>query len=185
MDFGFDKTKLLQYKAVALKHLSDPVKLRLAVVSALTLLSIICAYVPLSGQITKRTAMLGVEKRRLDAIKEVEALRREAESYRGRISPNADTNEWVQYILGGLRKVNLKLRDMESKQPRKIGPYRAVTLTVEVAGPYSKIKAFMEWLEQSDRLLRVHSIRIEKQPKNLLMKIVLLGLVHKNAKPAR
>lgn len=183
METGLDKEKLLHYKALVLKHLGEPSKLRLVVVCGLVLLSMAGAYVPLSGRITERRARLAEKKRRLDAIREVEALRSEVNSFRGRIPKGADTNDWVRYVLGGLREARVKLRDMASKPPYRVGCYRTVTLSVEVEGTYEELKQFMEWLEQSDRLLRVDLARLEKQSDCLVMRVVLLGLAHKNGKP--
>ena len=184
METGLDKEKLLQYKALALKHLSDPVRLRLLMVFGLVFLYVVAVHTPLSGRIAGKRKLLAEQRRRLETIKDVDSLRREIRSYRGRILKDADTNEWVQYVLGGLRKARVRLRDMSSRPPQAVGLYRTVTLAIEVEGTYAEIKGFMEWLERSDRLLRVDSIRIEKQPRSLVMKLVLLGLVHRNAKSA-
>lgn len=184
METGLDKEKLLEYKAVALKHLSDPAKLRLLVVCGLVLLAVVGVWGPLSGQIKRQRALLAGEKRRLEAVNAVASLRREVDSYRGRIAEDADTNDWVQYVLNGLRKARVRLRDMSSRPAQVVGPYRTVTLAIEVEGTYAEMKEFMEWLEGSDRLLRVDSAQIEKHPENLVMKLTLLGLVHRNAKPA-
>jgi len=184
METGLDKAKLLHYKAVALKHLGDSTKLRLMVVFSLVCLIVLGAYMPLSGEIARSKALLYDRKRRLETVGEVCALRSEVASYRQRIAADADTNEWVQYVLAGLRTGGVKLRDMSSKPAEKVGPYRTVTLCFEVEGTYPEMKAFMEWLERSERLLRVDSVRLDRQPENLTMRITLLGLVRKNAKPA-
>jgi type II secretory pathway component PulM len=184
METGFDKEKLLHYKAIALKHLGDRTKLRLSVVFVLTLLAVVGVYTPMSDRITQNKVLLSKERQRIEAIADVESLRREIESFRGRLPEGADTNEWVQYILAGLREVRVKLRDMSSKPPMKVGPYRTVTLAIEVEGTYAEVKRFVEWLEQSDRLLRVDSSQLEKKSKSIVMRLVLLGLVRKNVKAA-
>ncbi len=71
---------------------------------------------------------------------------------------------------------------MESREPRKVGPYRAVTLAVEVEGTFPNLRRFVEWLENSPRLLRVESVRFEKQTDSILMRIVVLGLVQQKTK---
>jgi hypothetical protein len=71
---------------------------------------------------------------------------------------------------------------MESSEPRRVGPYRAVTLSMEIEGIYPQLKGYVEWLEKSERVLRIDSVRFEKRPQNLLMKIIVLGLVPKNAR---
>ncbi len=182
MDTGIDKEKIEQYKALAVKHLSDPIKLRLTVIGLSIVVGMFAIYNPMSKKIQAGRSGLSAEKRRFEAVRDVEILRKEIESYDPRIPQQSDTNEWVQYILDGLRETRLKLRDMESRQPMKVGPFRTVTLSVEVEGVYPKLQQFVEWLETSDRLLRVDSIRFEKQPDTLVMKVIILGLARKNAK---
>jgi len=181
VDTGFDKARLMKYQALAVKALGDPLKMRLVVLVAVTAIGAVGVYMPLSDQILQRRALVAAEKERYEVIREVELLRREIEGYKPRISAKSDTNEWVQYLLAGSREANVKLRDMESKEPQKVGPYRAVYLVVEVEGTYARLKAFMEWLEQSDRLLRVDNIRFEKRPDVVVMKLYVLGLVQKSA----
>lgn len=181
MDAGISKEQLQRYKAIAMVHLSDPVKMRLAVIVGMTAVAIMAVYRPLVGQIETRQRQVVAQGKRANLIASVEAFRKQAKVYRPRISENSDTNEWVQYILKGLRKSGVKLRDMASRQPRRVGPYRAIVLTVEVQGNYKTIKSLMEWLEQSDRLLRVDSIRCQKKLGAIEMKVTLLGLVGKNA----
>ena len=181
MDVGIDKEKLLHYKALAARHLSDPMKLRLAVVFALLCAAIGAVYLPLSKRIEEGRRELAAERSRHQAVADVEKLRRQVQAYRDRIGNQADTNEWVQYILDGMRGFQVKLRDMESKEPRAVGPYLAVSLTMEIEGTYPRLKSFVEWLESSRQLLRVDSIRFEKRPDSVLMKVLVLGLSRKNA----
>lgn len=181
MDAGISKEQLQRYMAIATVHLSDPVKMRLAVMVAMTAVAIMAVYRPLVGQIETKQRELVAQKKRANLIASVEASRKQAKVYRPRISEKSDTNEWVQYILMGLRKSGVKLRDMSSRQPRKVGPYKAIVLTVEVQGNYKTVKSLMEWLEQSDRLLRVDSMRCQKKLGAIEMKITVLGLVGKSA----
>ncbi|MHC4789716.1 MAG: hypothetical protein ACYS8K_11025 [Planctomycetota bacterium] len=184
MELGLDKEKLKEYRDAALKHLGNPAKLRLFVVLGLLFVAFVGVYMPFTGKMSAARAALREKRQRLEAIKDVQALRKEAASFRSRIAKHADTNDWVQYVLGGLRKVRVNLRDMASKPPKRVGPYCTVTLTIEVEGTYAEVKEFMEWLEQSERLLRVDSTQLEKQQDRLVMKLTLLGLVHKDAGPS-
>jgi len=181
VDTGISKEQLQRCKAIATAHLSDPVKMRLAVIVAMTAVAIMAVYRPLAGQIETKQRQLAAQRRRVDLIAGVEVLRKQAGVYRPRISEKSDTNEWVQYILTGLRESGVKLRDMSSRQPRRVGPYKAIVLTVDVQGNYKTAKSLMEWLEQSDRLLRIDTVRCQKKLGSIEMKIVLLGLVGKNA----
>ena len=184
MDVGIDREKLLHYRKVATEFLSDPVKLRLTTIAGVVAVALVGGYMPLSKRIRETQKRLADERDRNEQITDVEKLQKQAEAYRGRISRGADTNEWVQYILGGLGQFSVKLRNMESREPKRVGPYRTVTLEMEIEGAYPQLRAFVEWLEQSDRLLRVDSVRFERNARSLLLKMVVLGLVPKNARAA-
>lgn len=181
MDFGLDKAKVQQYKALAVKFLGHPAKMRVVLLVAMTGLAVGAIYVPLSDQITLQRRRITMEKRRLDCIREVESLRQQTKQYASRIDANSDTNEWVKYLLDGCREARVRLRDMQSKEPRKVGPYKAVCLVMEVQGQYPRLKEFLEWLDLSDRLLRVDVVRIEKLPDAVIMKVQVMGLVGKRA----
>ena len=181
MDLGLDKAKLLRSKSQIAALIGDPIKMRLAVVFAVAALGVGGIYYPLSGQIAEKRAAVAAEKERLETVQQVESLRRDVTEFRSRIGKQSDSNEWVQYLLDGSRKIGVQLRGMEIKEPRKIGPYMAVSLQMEVQGTYPQVQSFVEWLDQSDRLLRVESLRLEKTPNIILMKIYVLGLVQKNA----
>ena len=182
METGIDKAKLLQYQQIALKHLHNPVRLRLTAMAGMVLLGIVVIYAPLSGRIQAMKRNLNKERERYEKIVDVEKLRKEAASYEDRIDPRSDANEWVQYVLDGLRQFEVKLRDMESGEPKKVGPYHAITLSMEIEGGYPALRSFVEWLEQSDRMLRIDSVYFDKRPDTLRMKIVILGLVPKYAR---
>lgn len=181
MELGVDKAKLLEYKAAIVKHLGNPAKLRLAVVAVLGTGAILGVYMPLSDQADANRATLAAHHERNEAVADVEKLRKEVAEYEGRIGQHSSANDWVQYMLDGLREYPVKLRDMQSKPLRRVGPYLAVTLTMEIEGTYRRMKGFMEWLESSDWVLRVDSLRFDKRPKALSMKITVLGLIPKNA----
>ena len=181
MDLGIDKAKLRQYKADITRMLSDPAKMRLAIVFVVAGLAVGAIYMPLSGQIDEAKLVASAEQKREDAIQGVETLWNEANTYRPRIVENRDTNDWVQYLLAGSRRIPVRLRDMQSREPVKVGPYKAIIFTLEVEGTFTQLKQFAEWLEQSDRLLRIDNLRLERQPNSLMMRINLLGLVRKSA----
>ena len=181
MDMGIDKAKLQQYKANVVKLLADPGKMRLVVVMVLAGLAVGAVYMPISDRIEESGRKTAAERKRFDVIKDVETLRTEANTYRPRISEKGDTNDWVQYLLGGLRQAKVGLRDMESKEAQEVGPYKAVNLALVVEGTFPQLRQFLEWLEQSDRLLRIDLIRLERQAGVVTMKVQVLGLVRKNA----
>jgi Tfp pilus assembly protein PilO len=181
MNLGLDKAKVARYKAQITKLVGDPVRMRLAIVFTVTALGVGAIYYPLSGRIDQERAAVESEQKRLAAIEEVEALRRDTKEFRARIDKQSDTNEWVQYLLAGSRQAGARLRGMETREPRKVGPYMAVALIMELQGNYAQLRGFVEWLEQSDRLLRIETVRIDKIPGFVVMRIQVLGLVQKHA----
>lgn len=181
MELGFDKAKVLRYMAITAKHLRDPVKLRLAVVTVLVVTATGTVYLPFSRRIEHNRRHLTAERSRYQNITDVEKLREQVQLYRGRIGEHSDANEWVKHVLDGLRGFRVKLRDMASKKLRHVGPYAAVTLSMEIEGSYLPLKGFVEWLEFSGGILRVDLMRFEKRSESLLMKITVLGLVPKDA----
>jgi hypothetical protein len=182
MDFGVDKTKFLHYKGIVLKHLSNPMKLRLTAVFLMAAIGVGGVYFPLSKRIQETQKKLDDERNRSNKIKDMENLLNSVELYRNRISDSSDTNEWAQYILDGLLDFKVKLRGMESSEPKRVGPYNAVAISIEIEGAFEQLREIVEWFEKSQRLLRIDSMRFEKRPDNLLMKLVVLGLVPKNVR---
>lgn len=178
-----DRQQWQRLKGFLRQHLGAPVRFRLAVVVSLTLVAVVAVYTPLWERIESAKAEMNRQQQRLDSINDVNALRKQVDFYRQRLRGDSDTNQWVQHILAAQRHAQVKLRDMESREPRKVGPYAAVTLAVEVEGTFHRLAQFVEWLEQSDRLLRIDSVRFEKQADCILLRVVLLGLVQKSAKP--
>jgi hypothetical protein len=179
MNTGIDKEKMAHYKALAELHLGDPVKLRLATVGALLVLTIGLVYIPFSRDINNIKKLYSIEKERYDCITDCEKLQKQAELYEALIAEKSDTNEWVNFLLDGLRKFKVKLRGMESKQQRKVGPYRAAAFSMEIEGSYPQLETYVEWLESSDSLVRIDSMQFEKKPAALTMKILVLGVVPK------
>jgi len=181
MDLGVDSSKLAHYKATAVRLFGDPLKMRLAVVSGAVLLGFVGIYGPLSDKISQRRQQIASEKGRFEAIRDIETLRREVQAYRPRISEKGDTNNWVQFVLAGSRQTEVGLRNMASRPPRQVGPYDGIELSIELAGSYERLKSFVEWLEQSDRLLRVESVRFDLRADGVIMKVRLMGLARRGA----
>jgi len=174
-----DKAKLMQYKALIEKHMSDPVKLRLTTIGGLLILSIVLIYMPLSKKIDANRRRLSAEKERNGCIMDCEKLQKQAAIFRSLIIEKSDTNEWVHYLLDGMREFRIKLRSIESRQQRKVGPYMAVTFSMEIEGKYPELKNYVERLEASPRLVRIDTMNLEKRSDNLVMNLTVLGVVPK------
>lgn len=174
-----DKAKMMKYKALLEKHLSDPIKLRITTMAGLLITSAVIVYMPLSKKIEESQGLYAKEKERNNYIAEYEKLEKQAAMFRAYIGDNFDSNKWVQYLLDGLRQYEIKLRGMEAKQPKTVGPYQAVTFVMELEGTYPEQKKYVHWLESSKSFIRIDSIQMEKKAGSLMMKIYVSGMLPK------
>jgi hypothetical protein len=91
----------------------------------------------------------------------VQFLSAQAALIEPRIPAESDVNESVQYILNGIRKLPVKLIQLDSDDPLRLGPYELLVLQVHVAGEVRHLDALLEWLETDQRLFRIDSIKLE------------------------
>lgn len=140
--------------------------LRLRVVLSVVLLGSWYAgvYRPLQGQIDRAAARLDGDRERLALARDVERLRRESGRFAPRLPPPGDGNQWVGFLMDGVRRVPLKLVALEPRPPVDVGPYRATVLRLVVEGPYPDLERFLRWLEDAPRLVRIDAIRIAPRP---------------------
>ncbi|MBN1787220.1 MAG: hypothetical protein JW806_02365 [Sedimentisphaerales bacterium] len=179
MELGIDKAKIMQYKAIAEQYLSDPIKLRLFTVGAVLLLGAAAVYLPISTKIDEYNHFLSAAKERNQFIADCEKLQRQALSFRPLIESKPDTNEWISYLLDGLRQFPIKLLGMSAKKQQSVGPYKAAVLEIDVGGPYQELKNYIEWLEGSGKLLRIDKLHMSQGSKGLTMRIIVLGIIPK------
>lgn len=179
MELGIDKAQLMQYKALAQQHLSDPVKLRLFTAGALLLLVTVLVYMPLYKVIDRNKKLLAAAKERNGYITDCEKLRAQAMAFRPLIEEKPDVTGWIGYLLDGMRKFQVKLRSMNPQKENKVGPYKAAALSMDIEGSYQELKNYIEWLESSKSLIRVDELKLTKGQKNMLMKITVLGIMAK------
>ena len=74
---------------------------------------------------------------------------------------NSDPNEWVQYMLAGVRGLPVKLIMIDTDAPKEAGPYRVIPVRIEVEGRFGGVDSFLRWLETNERLLRIDSVKLE------------------------
>lgn len=179
MDLGLDKARLVQYRALAEKHLNDPARLRLFTAGVLLALVFFLIYTPLSKKIEQNKRFLMEAKERNNCIINYEKLQKQAMIFRPLIMAKQDTNVWISYLLDGMRKFQVKLHGMDSKPASNVGPYQTATLSMTIEGSYNELKKYVEWLESSNNLLRIDTLQFIKEERSLVMKIVILGIVPK------
>ncbi len=162
-----------------LQRLRSPTRLRVAVTAVMLLVGYAGIYLPLSGRIEDTTRKLNGEHRRRNLAHEIDCLRAQVGKFRARLPADTDTNQWVQYVLDGIRRFPLKLNNMDSRDPQRVGPYEGVVLYIEVEGGFDELDSFLHWLETNDRLFRVDSAKIapaRNEDNKLTMQLDLVGL---------
>jgi Tfp pilus assembly protein PilO len=169
--------------ALAVRVLHNPVRLRVL----LTLLIFGGWYLgfsqPMSAGIDESTRNTSRERKRLELAKEIEQLRAQVDRFQGRLPRKTDPNEWVQFMLAGVRGFTLKLVTLDTDSTRDVGPYKAMVMKLEIEGGFQEIDRFLRWLESNPRLLRVDSIRLEPARGSrsargtMYAKLVVLGVM--------
>lgn len=142
------------------KRLQDPVQLRMFLTGFVLLLGYGCVYIPLSDAIAKESRQLVAEQQRNQLTIDITRLERQQATFAKRLPTSADSNEWMQYILGGIRKWPVQLHSLDPKPSRRIGPYQIAEFSVELEGAFTNLSAFVHWIESNDRLLRIDHIKI-------------------------
>ncbi len=167
-------------KSRLLDRLRDPMQLRIFVIATVLLVAYAGTYAPLSGKIADATAEINREQGLCQLANDVEHLRIQYQSFADRLPKQGDSNEWVEYLLGGIRRFPLRKTKLDCDPVRDVGPYKAVVLRVELEGSFFAMDALLRWLDSNPRLLRVDSLRIVASPNhpgNLVMQLTVLGLM--------
>src|SRR5690348_7592370 len=106
MDAGSKKSSL---QTQLLARLQNPVQLRVFITALLVLGGYAGIYMPLSNEIADTGEQLSKARKRLDLTKDIEYLRGQFNRFKPRLPHKTDTNEWVQYVLGGIRGLPVKM----------------------------------------------------------------------------
>lgn len=163
-----------------IERLQDSVQLRICVCGLVLLAGYVGIYWPLSASITETTRKLNREEKRRELARSIEQLRVQTNSFKDRLPAKTDTNEWVQYVLGGIRGFPLKVTTLDPAAAQHVGPYEVVVLHVELEGAFRDLDAFLEWLEGNERLFRVDAVKIAPargSSDTLQMQLTVLGLM--------
>jgi Tfp pilus assembly protein PilO len=117
---------------------------------------------PSTAEIDQTATKLAREQKRLGLAREVEELRKQVARYQKRLPVNSDPNEWVQYMLDGVRKFpTLRLVMLDTDGTKAVGPYNAILIKLNVEGPFRDVDAFVRWIEANPRLLRVDMLNMQ------------------------
>jgi Tfp pilus assembly protein PilO len=167
-------------KARLVERMHDPFQLRAVVCVTLLAAWYFLGFTPMSERIAATTFKLERDRKRLALATEVEALRGEAAEFDDRLPPRSDPNEFLQYVLGGVRSGPLKLVSLNPEKPKDAGPFEVASVRVELEGKYKDVEAFLRWVENDKRLLRVDSLSLDpdlREPDSLRVQLSVLGLM--------
>jgi Tfp pilus assembly protein PilO len=176
-------------KAKVIERLHDPLQLRVLLLGLVLAAGYVGIYMPLTEQIAQATANVDRERKLADLADGVEQLQARYKTFAKRLPHQADSKEWMQYLHEGIRGFPVTLLRLDCLPTRPIGPYRVVTLQVEVAGSLYELDTFLRWIEANPRLFRVDDISIalvhgkqlnlDKSERNLddmVMKLTVVGM---------
>jgi Tfp pilus assembly protein PilO len=175
-----DTTEKTRSKPTLAERLQDTGRLRVLVTATMVLVGYAGVYLPLSARIDAASRRLAREQKRRDLARDIEQLRAQVSAFKHRVPEKTDTNEWVQYVLVGVRGFPVKLVALDPGEPQRLGPYKAIVLRIELEGVYHDVDAFLNWLETNDRLFRVDAVKIAPArtgSEMLNMQLTVLGVM--------
>jgi Tfp pilus assembly protein PilO len=177
MNTAENQERRADWKSDLLRRLHDPLQLRLGATAILLAVAYGAVYVPLSAQVAETSQKLEQDRRRLALAGSIEQLEKQYRRFRERIPQHVDSEEWVQYLLDGIRQFPLVMTTLDRRPPRRAGPYQVVVLHVEVRGTYFDLDAFVRWLESNQRLLHVDSMKLSPSGGDVMtLNLVVSGL---------
>jgi Tfp pilus assembly protein PilO len=161
-------------------RLHDPAQLRTILSGCMLLAGYLGIYLPFSAQIVEGQRKLAKEQSQGQTARQIEGLEEQARLFKDRLPTKTDTNEWVQYVLGGVRQFPLKLVSLDPGPSQQVGPYQALVLQIELEGGFPALNDFLEWIAGNERLFRVNAIKLApaRDDNNLLqMQLTVMGLM--------
>jgi hypothetical protein len=160
------------------ERLRDPLQFRIFITVVMLAVGYLGIVMPLGDRIAQTATVLKKAKEHQTLVKEIKALEAQVNRVVARLPKNSDTNEWVQYVLAGVRKLPVRLLNLGSDDPRRVGPFEAVVLRVALRGNYKDLESFLAWVETNERLFRIDGVTIApaRGSDKLDMDMTLLGL---------
>ncbi|MDG3007710.1 type 4a pilus biogenesis protein PilO [Paludisphaera mucosa] len=162
------------------KRLHDPLQLRFALGGAMLIVWYAGVYRPMSAWIDEAVAARARSEAHLAPARAIEALRSQAAKFRDRLPEKADRNEWIEYMLAGIRKYPLKLQKLDPQALEKHGPFNLMVLKIELQGTFAELNGFLGWIESNPRLFRVDQVdlhSIQGDAGGLDLQMTVLGVM--------
>jgi Tfp pilus assembly protein PilO len=145
-------------KSSLLEQLHDPTRLRFLLMAGVLATGYIAIYLPLESSIANASRKRKDLENRLSLADDVDRLRRQFRQVEKRLPKQTDADEWVQYVLAGIRRSPLKLDSFSPGVTKPLGPYQTVYLSIKLSGSLADLDNFLCWLESNERLFRVENV---------------------------
>lgn len=158
MDTEQKKSALTRF---VIERLHNPLQLRCFVCAGLPVAWYFLFCTPWCDDIAVKTDQLQHNEKRLQLANEIEQLKARLKPIKERYPEKVDPTEYLQYVLGGIRALPLKLVKLDQAPQITQGPYQVIVLRINVEGNYHDLHTFLRWVEESKRPMRVDSIKIE------------------------
>jgi Tfp pilus assembly protein PilO len=177
-----EKTSGSSLERLILTQLRDPIKLRFALGIALLAFWYFGFYSPTSDRMVRTAALAESERKRAVTAQQIDNLRKVLAPFTERIPKHAGQNELVQYVMAHVRQSPVKLVDLKPTKTRDLGPFDNIGLRLQFDTSYEELDAFLAWVENDRRLLRVDSLKVEptKDQTQLNVQLDLLSLAEKD-----
>jgi hypothetical protein len=169
-------------RQLILNQLRNPLKLRFILGFSMLGGWFFFFFMPLCEETEMTTGRIGRDLKRIATAREIEQLKKDLAPYQGLIPVGANMSELMRQVIDRLRSSPLKLIDLKPGTARDLGPYETIGLQLALEGEFTELDAFLGWIENDAKHLRVDSIKIDpnlRDPGLLKAQITLLSLAEK------
>jgi Tfp pilus assembly protein PilO len=176
-----EKTSVSPLEHLVLTQLRDPIRLRFALGAVLLASWYFGFYSPTSERMVRMVAQTENERKRAVTAQQIDELRKLLAPMADRIPEQAGQNELVQYVMAHVRQSPVKLVDLKPTKSKELGPFDNIGLRLQFDATYQDLDAFLAWVENDRRILRVDSLKVEptKDHAQLNVQLDLLSLAGK------
>jgi hypothetical protein len=158
------------------QRLRGRVRMAVAAIGGVLLLGLFVVSRPLSQRIDTANDRLINAEARMILAGDVNDLRRQASLYTKKLPRGVDTNEWTNYLLGIIRAERVKLIRMDPKDVKSLGPCKALSWQIDMAGDFHSLSRIVEKLENGQRLIRIDRLGMNSAGQQITMSLFVRGL---------
>jgi hypothetical protein len=162
------------------KSLYDPLQLRIIVGLATLAAWGGLVYLPMSEATDEAIRQRAMSEAHATAARDIEALRTLDARYKSRLPTGTDPNEWVEYMLVGVRATTARLNKLETQSLRKHGAFDVAVLRIEIQGEHVELMKLLAWIETNPRIFRVDAFSLTPYRGgggDLVLNLTVLGVM--------